>query len=424
MIPLTNLKSNSKLSIETGDTMYEREALTTIENINDTFKVLLITGPRQVGKTTLLLSVKPSSMEYVTLDDKVLREQAINDPKLFLEEHPAPLLIDEAQYAPNLFSYIKINVDKSDKNGMYWLTGSQQFHLMKNVSESLAGRVGIVNLNSFTYSEIVRNTNKLLFNPTNLVKADKIDINSLFEIIYKGGMPELYKNEKISREIYFQGYIDTYISRDVRELTEVGNVDAFKKFIVSIASRTGEQLNYTALANDAGISVPTAKSWVSILTSSGLVYLLEPYMSSELKRITHVPKIIFMDTGLASYLAGWESAKELQLSSNAGHYLETYVISEIVKSYNSRGIRPNLSYYRDKEKNEIDLIIYNNNKLYPFEIKKTASPTLAMIKNFKCLEKTTKEIGTGGIICCYDTLMHLDEKNYIVPISSVINAKE
>ena len=161
--------------------MYEREALTTIENINDTFKVLLITGPRQVGKTTLLLSVKPSSMEYVTLDDKVLREQAINDPKLFLEEHPAPLLIDEAQYAPNLFSYIKINVDKSDKNGMYWLTGSQQFHLMKNVSESLAGRVGIVNLNSFTYSEIVRNTNKLLFNPTNLVKADKIDINSLFE---------------------------------------------------------------------------------------------------------------------------------------------------------------------------------------------------------------------------------------------------
>lgn len=336
MIPLTNLKSNSKLSIETGDTMYEREALTTIENINDTFKVLLITGPRQVGKTTLLLSVKPSSMEYVTLDDKVLREQAINDPKLFLEEHPAPLLIDEAQYAPNLFSYIKINVDKSDKNGMYWLTGSQQFHLMKNVSESLAGRVGIVNLNSFTYSEIVRNTNKLLFNPTNLVKADKIDINSLFEIIYKGGMPELYKNEKISREIYFQGYIDTYISRDVRELTEVGNVDAFKKFIVSIASRTGEQLNYTALANDAGISVPTAKSWVSILTSSGLVYLLEPYMSSELKRITHVPKIIFMDTGLASYLAGWESAKELQLSSNAGHYLETYVISEIVKSYNTR----------------------------------------------------------------------------------------
>ena len=305
--------------------MYKREALKTIEDINKTFKVLLITGPRQVGKTTLLLSVKPNDMEYVTLDDKVLRDQAINDPKLFLEEHPAPLLIDEAQYAPNLFSYIKINVDKNDTKGMYWLTGSQQFHLMKNVSESLAGRVGIVNLNSFTY-------------------AEKIDVNTLFETIYKGGMPELYNNKEINRELYFQGYIDTYISRDVRELTEIGNIDSFKKFIVSMASRTGEQLNYTSLANDAGISVPTAKAWTSILTSSGLVYLLEPYMSSELKRLTHVPKIIFMDTGLASYLAGWESAKELQLSSNAGHYLETFVISEIVKSYNAKGIRPNLSY--------------------------------------------------------------------------------
>jgi len=404
--------------------MYKREALEVIKNINETFKVLLVTGPRQVGKTTLLLSIKPDNMEYVTLDDEILRNQAINDPKLFLEEHPAPLLIDEAQYAPNLFSYIKINVDKEQKNGMYWLTGSQQFHLMKNVSESLAGRVGIVNLNSFTYSEINRNESKVLFEPTDLQKSDKIDVNRLFEIIYKGGMPELYKNEKINREIYFQGYIDTYITRDVRQLTEIGNSASFKKFIVSVASRTGEQLNYSSLAQDAGITVPTAKAWLSILTASGLVYLLEPYMSSELKRITHIPKIVFMDTGLACFLAGWESARELQLSSNAGHYLETYVISEIVKSYNARGIRPNLSYYRDKEKNEIDFIIYKNNKLYPFEIKKTASPNISMIKHFKQLEKSKKEVGTGGIICLYDELMHLDEKNYIIPISSVINAKK
>lgn len=404
--------------------MFEREALEVIKEINHTFKVLLVTGPRQVGKTTLLLSIKPDNMEYVTLDDEVLRNQAKNDPKLFLEEHPAPLLIDEAQYAPNLFSYIKMNVDKVGNNGMYWLTGSQQFHLMKNVSESLAGRVGIVNLNSFTYSEINRTINKTLFNPLDLKKVEKIDINELFQFIYKGGMPELYKNEKINSEIYFQGYIDTYISRDVRELTEIGNVESFKKFIVSVASRTGEQLNYSSLATDSGVSVPTAKSWLSILTSSGLVYLLEPYMSSELKRLTHTPKMIFMDTGLACFLAGWESAKELQFSSSAGHYLETYIISEIVKSYNAKGIRPNLSYYRDKEKNEIDLIIYKNNKLYPFEIKKTASPNLSMIKNFKLLEKTKKEIGTGGIICCYDTLMHLDQKNYIIPISSVINANK
>lgn len=405
------------------DKMFEREALEVIKNINKTFKVLLVTGPRQVGKTTLLLSIKPDDMEYVTLDDEVLRNQAKNDPKLFLEEHPAPLLIDEAQYAPNLFSYIKMNVDKQQKNGMYWLTGSQQFHLMKNVSESLAGRVGIVNLNSFTYSEITKNMDKILFDPLNLKKAEKIDVNKLFEIIHKGGMPALYQNDDINRNVYFQGYIDTYILRDVRELTEIGNLEAFKKYIISVASRTGEQLNYTALANDAGITVPTAIAWMAILTSSGLVYLLEPYMSSELKRITHTPKIVFMDTGLACFLAGWETARDLQFSSTAGHYLETYIVSEIIKSYNAQGVRPNLSYYRDKEKNEIDLIIYKNNKLYPFEIKKTASPNQSMIKHFKVLEKSNKEIGTGGIICCYDDLMHLDDKNYIIPISSVINAK-
>ena len=385
--------------------MYSREAEQMINEINKTFPVLLVTGPRQVGKTTLLLSLKPKNMEYITLDDEVLRTQAQEDPKLFLEEHPAPLLIDEVQYAPRLFSYIKINVDKEKKNGMYWLTGSQQFHLMNNVSESLAGRVGIINLNSFTYSEIKN--------------ISKINVNSIFEIIFKGGMPRLYTEKEISLPLYFQGYIDTYISRDVKMLTQVGNEFSFRKFIVSVASKTGEQLNYTTLANDAGVSVPTAINWLSILTTSGLVYLLEPYMSSSLKRLTHTPKIIFMDTGLACYLAGFSSAKELQMSSSSGHYLETFIISEIIKSYNAKGIRPNISYYRDKEKNEIDLLFYKNNKLYPFEIKKTALPTKEMIKNFKKLEK--QQIGQGGIICFYDNLTKLDQDNYIIPISSVIN---
>ena len=401
--------------------MYEREAVEMIEKVNKNFKVLLVTGPRQVGKTTLLLHLKPKNMEYVTLDDEVLRNQAINDPKLFLEEHPFPLLIDEVQYAPNLFSYIKINVDKEQKNGMYWLTGSQQFHLMKSASETLAGRVGIINLNSFTYAEINNNSNRELFDPLNLKEAPYINTKKLFEIIFKGGMPELYKNKNMDRNLYFGSYIDTYISRDIRELTQIGNIDAFKKFVVSVASRTGEQLNYSALALDSGISVPTATNWMSILTVSGLVYLLEPYMNSEIKRLTHIPKIIFMDTGLAAFLAGWESAKDLQLSEKSGHYLETFIISEIVKSYNAKGIKPNISYYRDKDKNEIDLIMYKNDTLYPFEIKKTASPNLRMISNFKILEKTNKKIGNGGIICCYDKLMHLDENNMIIPISSVIN---
>ncbi len=399
--------------------MYSREAEYMINEINKTFPVLLVTGPRQVGKTTLLLSLKPKNMEYITLDDEVLRTQAQEDPKLFLEEHPAPLLIDEVQYAPRLFSYIKINVDKEKKNGMYWLTGSQQFHLMNNVSESLAGRVGIINLNSFTYSEIKKVKNKKLFDPVEIKNISKINVNSIFEIIFKGGMPRLYTEKEISLPLYFQGYIDTYISRDVKMLTQVGNEFSFRKFIVSVASKTGEQLNYTALANDAGVSVPTAINWLSILTTSGLVYLLEPYMSSSLKRLTHTPKIIFMDTGLACYLAGFSSAKELQMSSSSGHYLETFIISEIVKSYNAKGIRPNISYYRDKEKNEIDLLFYKNNKLYPFEIKKTALPTKEMIKNFKKLEK--QQIGQGGIICFYDNLTKLDQDNYIIPISSVIN---
>lgn len=401
--------------------MYNREATEVIKKISDTFRVLLVTGPRQTGKTTLLKSLKPENMGYVTLDDKVLRKQAQDDPKLFLEEHPAPLFIDEAQYAPDLFSYIKINVDNSKAKGQYWITGSQQFNLMKNASESLAGRVGIVNLNSFTYSEIVKNENMDLFNPDKLKKAAKIEVNDLFEIIFKGGMPEFYDNPKIDRNLYFQNYINTYIEKDVRELIEIGKLEEFKKFMVSIASRIGEQLNYSDISKDCGVSVPTIISWMSVLVSSGLVYLLEPYMSSQLKRMTHIPKIYFMDTGLAAYLAGWESARNLQLSSTSGHYLENFVICEIIKSYNARGIKPNLSYYRDKEKHEIDLVFYKNNKLYPFEIKKTASPNSSMISSFKYLENSKKEIATGGIICLYDNLMKMDEKNYIIPISSVIN---
>ncbi len=401
--------------------MYNREAINVIKTISNTFKVLLVTGPRQTGKTTLLKSLKPDNMGYVTLDDIVLRNQAQNDPMLFLEEHPAPLFIDEVQYAPDLFSYIKIKVDNSDAKGMYWLTGSQQFNLMMNTSESLAGRVGIVNLNSFTYSEIMKNENKELFSPDEIKKMPKVDVNNLFEIIFKGGMPEFYNNPSIDRNLYFQSYVNTYIEKDVRELVEIGKLEQFKKFMVSIASRVGEQLNYSDISKDCGVSVPTVTSWLSVLVASGLVYLLEPYMSSELKRITHIPKIYFMDTGLASYLAGWSDARELQLSSNSGHYLENFVISEIVKSYNARGLKPNLSYYRDKEKHEIDLVLYKNNKLYPFEIKKTASPNNAMISSFKYLKASKKEIGTGGIICLYDTLMKMDEKNYIIPISSVIN---
>ena len=404
--------------------MLKREAHKTIERINKTFRVLLVSGPRQVGKTTLLKEYLPKNMNYVTLDDEVLRRQAKENPKTFLEEHPWPILIDEAQYAPELFSYIKIIVDNENKRGMYWLTGSQQINLMKNVQESLAGRVGIVKLNSLTYSETNNVENKKIFEPDNLQKGKKyIDVNELFEKIFRGGMPELYDVPEFNKNDYFFAYVDTYLSKDVKDQLDILDAKTFKNFMISVASKNGEQLNYTTIANEIGITDKTVKTWLNILVSSGIVYLLEPFMNTKLKRITHMPKIVFMDSGLCSYLAGWESARDLQLSEVSGHYLETYIISEIIKSYNALGIDPKISYYRDKEKNEIDLIFEKNKKIYPFEIKKTGNPTKAMISNFSKLDNINKQVEPGGIICCYDDLIHLDEKNYIIPISSVIDIK-
>ena len=402
--------------------MLKREAYEKIKQINNTFRVLMVTGPRQVGKTTLLTEHIPKNMQYVSLDDNVLREQAKNNPKLFLQEHPWPLLIDEAQYAPELFPYIKMIVDKEKQRGMYWLTGSQQIKLMKNVQESLAGRVGIVKLNSLTYSEIVKNENKKIFEPDKLSNASKlINVNDLYERIFRGGMPELYDIPNMDKKDFFYSYVETYLSKDVKDQLDILDVNNFKNFMVSVATRNGEQLNYSNIASEIGITGKTAKIWLNILVNSGIVYLLEPFMNTKLKRITHIPKIIFMDSGLCSYLAGWNDARELQLSEKSGHYLESYIISEIIKSYNSVGQDPKLSYFRDKEKNEIDLILEKNNKIYPFEIKKTANPNRTMIKNFDRLNAINKQIEAGGIICFYDELIHLDEKNFVIPISSVIN---
>lgn len=405
--------------------MFEREAKKTIIEVSKAFKVLLVTGPRQVGKTTLLKSLKPEEMNYITLDDKNMREMAKREPKLFLEENPCPLFIDEAQYAPELFPYIKMKVDEENQPSMYWLTGSQQFKLMKGAKESLAGRIGIVNLNSFTYSEINKSVeNKQLFNPSKFIPTEEISVNEIFDVIFNGGMPELYNNEFMKKNMFFENYVETYLSRDVKELINVSNIETFKRFMITVASRNSEQLNYTNIANDVGISDKTAASWLNVLVSSGIIYLLTPYKSTKEKRVNHMPKIIWMDSGLCSYLAGYNDPRELQSSSSSGHYLESFIISEIIKSYRSAGITPNISYFRNKKKNEIDLVFYENDKLYPFEIKKTAEPTINMLNNFESLNDCKKEVMPGGIICFYNKLMHIDKKNYILPISSVINIIE
>lgn len=405
--------------------MFEREAKKTIIEVSKAFRVLLVTGPRQVGKTTLLKSLKPEEMNYVTLDDKNMREMAKREPKLFLEENSWPLFIDEAQYAPELFPYIKMKVDEENQPSMYWLTGSQQFKLMKGAKESLAGRIGIVNLNSFTYSEINKSVeNKQLFNPSKFIPTEEISVNEIFDVIFNGGMPELYNNEFMKKNMFFENYVETYLSRDVKELINVSNIETFKRFMITVASRNSEQLNYTNIANDVGISDKTAASWLNVLVSSGIIYLLTPYKSTKEKRVNHMPKIIWMDSGLCSYLAGYNDPRELQSSSSSGHYLESFIISEIIKSYRSAGITPNISYFRNKKKNEIDLVFYENDKLYPFEIKKTAEPTINMLNNFESLNDCKKEVMPGGIICFYNKLMHIDKKNYILPISSVINIIE
>ena len=349
-----------------------------------------------------------------------MRKEAKENPKIFLDSYPTPLFIDEVQYAPELFPYIKMKVDKDKTRGQYWLSGSQLFDLMKNVTESLAGRAGIVKMNSFTYSEIVRNTEKEVFDPDNLKQHEYIDVNETFERIFNGGMPELYDIENMDRNDFYYSYINTYIEKDIKKIKNIGNVEAFKKFMRDVAIRTGTTLKYSDIANDVCVSVNTIKDWFSILVSTGLVYLLEPYSSNKIKRLTHMPKIIFMDLGLACYLANWESAKALQLSDLSGHFFESYVISELIKSYDNKGVRLEISHFRNKETEEIDLIMFKNNTLYPLEIKKTANPRKDMMKNFKYLEKTNMKIGQGGIICLYDKLMKLDENNYIIPVSSVI----
>ena len=402
--------------------MIRREVEHSIKEVNDTFRVLVLTGPRQVGKTTILKSIIPQNMKIVSLDNETYREEAKNNPKFFLETWGKPLFIDEAQYAPELFPYIKMIVDNDKSRGQFWLSGSQSFELMKGVSESLAGRVGIIKMNSLTYKEITNNVNNNCFNPDNIVEGKVIEPNEIFERIFKGGLPELYDVPKINLNRFFRSYIDTYIDRDVRLIRNIGDLVTFEKFMRVMAIRNGKTLVYEDIASDVGVSAHTIKAWVSVLVTSGIVYLLEPYHNKKIQRLTHMPKIIFMDSGLACYLAGWTSAKELQISKESGNFFETYVVSEIIKQYINKGIPLNICHFRNKETEEIDLLIEKNMTIYPIEIKKTSTPKKEMLKNFDYLTKNGVKVGNGGIVCLCDKLFKVDDKRYYIPLSSVIDS--
>lgn len=411
----------------------KRKIEDTVLNISGTFPVLLLTGPRQSGKTTLLNKLCESSRKYVTLDDPADRLFARKEPVAFLERYSPPVIIDEIQYAPELFPYIKMYVDQRKKSGDFWLTGSQMFHMMKNVSESLAGRVGIINLFGLSNSEI---TGTLFDHYTTdkdvLIKrintAKPMTLTQVFERIFKGGMPRIYEQPDVNHEKYYSSYVQTYLSRDVRELTQVADELAFYRFLCIAAARTGTMVNYDALAKEAEISAPTAKQWLSVLVSSGIVILIEPYHNNALKRVVKSTRMYFMDTGLTAYLTKWSSPEVLESGAMAGKFFETFVVSEIYKSFVNVGKRPPLYYYRDSNAKEIDLILWQDGTLYPIEIKKSSNPEGAT-KNFRALNPVTNEnnfdelskhlkmeIGTGNVICLANNLRPIDSKNWMVPV--------
>lgn len=399
--------------------MIKREIEQKFKNLSKQRKIILLTGVRGVGKSTLVNSIKENNRMYITLDDLKLRELAEDDPKLFLMNYKRPIIIDEVQYAPNLFSYLKMEVDKTNDKGSIWLTGSQRFELMKNVSESLAGRIAIIELSSLSYAE-KKGFKSRLFLPNNISYKFTVTPNEIFDEIFLGGMPE-YINDNIDRNVFFNNYITTYLERDVRNLTQVGNLITFKKFLIAVASRNGEVLNYNSICEDVGVDATTVKKWISILEASDIIYLLQPYFNSKLKRSIKSPKIIFLDSGLCSYLCGWNSGENIMNSTVSGHYLETFVISELFKNKrnNLEELNYDIYYYRDRDGKEIDLIISLDNVIYPFEIKKTANPQKSMINNFKVLENKKLNVGNGGLICFYPEIIPLDEKNKSYPISVI-----
>lgn len=417
----------------------KRVAEDTIMQASKMFPVLLVTGPRQVGKTTLLQRLtdiqknEGIDRKYVTLDDPDARYLAKNDPALFLQRYSPPVLIDEIQYATELLPYIKMNVDRSKKKGDFWITGSQVFRLMNNVSESLAGRVGIVNLLGLSDAEIYGESSEpFQTDPKHLMKRMVIrkprSLNEIYSRIFKGSMPQLYADNDVDWEMYYRSYTDTYLQRDIRDLAQVADEMQFYNFMTIVAAHTSKPIVYEELANAAGISSPTAKKWLSILVSSHIVVLLQPYHNNALKRVVKMPLVHFLDTGLAAYLLKWGNHEALEKGAMSGAFFESYVFSEIYKSFLNAGKEPPIFYYRDKDKKEIDLLLYQNGVLSPIEIKKAASPGKNAVKNFRVLEPVTQgepfdgletlkvEIGTGSVICMANDLLPVDEKNWYVPV--------
>ncbi|MCL2149491.1 MAG: ATP-binding protein [Dehalococcoidia bacterium] len=386
---------------------------------------VVVTGARQVGKTTLIENLKPD-IPKITLDDLPIRRRAIDSPSTFFNITPPPIFVDEVQYAPEIFHYIKIHLDNGRNKGEFFLTGSQSFELMKNVTESLAGRAGILELLGLSMREMVGEAWNKPFMPTfEYLKARNADktvlrIPEIWEKIHRGSLPELVLNRHYDWADFYADYIKSYIERDVRMLTQVADEVSFYAFMTACAAMSGQLLNLSSLASDIGISVPTAKRWLSILKTSGIIYLLKPYSNNAIKRVVKTPKLHFLDIGLASYLTRWMSAENLSIGANNGSFFESFVVSEILKSYTNAGKEVDLYFLRDGNKKEIDLLIFENNTLYPMEIKIKAEPDERDIRSFGMLSDIKGvNIGDGGIICLANNVLQLNEKNYIIPLAMI-----
>lgn len=386
------------------------------------YPVVLVTGPRQVGKTTMLQKLmEGTDRNYVSLDDLNERNLAKTDPEMFLQLHKPPILIDEVQYAPELFVYIKIHVDKYHNAGDFWLTGSQVFKRMSGIQESLAGRVAVLSLTSLSQAEICGGEMQPFTLDIEKLSARRkertaADTGVIFDWIFRGSMPAIVSEKNSNSRIFYSSYLTTYIERDVREVSDAIDSLTFLHFITAVAARCGQILNIAEIARDADINQKQAKNWLGVLETLGLIFYLHPYSNNMLKRLVKTPKLYFYDTGLVCYLTKWSSAETLQSGAMNGAILENYVVAEIRKTYLNCGKDPYMYYYRDKDAREIDIILEHDGVLNPIEIKKSANPGSELIKVFKLLDKSSAKRSKGAVVCMKPELSAIDRENYIIPV--------
>lgn len=393
-----------------------------IITLSKEYSCILITGPRQVGKTTVLRQLMDDKREYVTLDDMDERSLAKRDPAMFLQMHSTPIMIDEVQYAPELFSYIKMEIDNGADPGTYWLTGSQAFKLMELAQESLAGRVAILHMSSLSQHEIhgFGNCTPFTLDLDSLKAREKTnasaDISKIYERIWKGSMPGLVSGKFSDRDVFYSSYLQTYIDRDVKEQVQLSDPLLFRDFVRAAACRSGQMLNVHDIAQDVGVSDDTAKRWLQVLEKSDVIFFLRPYSNNLLKRTVKTPKMYFFDTGLVAYLTRYSSPEILANGAINGAILENFVVSELLKSYHNNAKECLLWYYRDSNSNEIDMVIESDGMLHPLEIKRSINPGSELVSAFNLLDRASVSRGNGAILCMRPKLSAINSENYIVPI--------